>query len=52
MDSGPMSVDSAALDPPAIPSGADEPKHGGYSRFELELEVCLSALAVPPLPAS
>lgn len=24
--------------PPAIPD--DEPKYGGYSRFEIELEVC------------
>jgi mediator of RNA polymerase II transcription subunit 31 len=35
-----MSVDSAALDPPALPeNGANEPKHGGHTRFELELEV-------------
>lgn len=40
MESGPMSVDSSALDPPAVPEdGANEPKYGGYSRFELELEV-------------
>jgi mediator of RNA polymerase II transcription subunit 31 len=40
MESGPMSVDGAALDPPALPDdGANEPKYGGHSRFELELEV-------------
>lgn len=40
MESGPMSVDSAALEPPALPTdGANEPKYGGHSRFELELEV-------------
>jgi hypothetical protein len=43
MEPGPMSVDSAALEPPALPengeNGANEPKHGGHSRFELELEV-------------
>lgn len=36
-----MSVDSTALDPPPVPeNGPTEPKHGGHSRFELELEVC------------
>ncbi len=34
-----MSVDSSAQEPPALPEGSDEPKYGGYSRFELELEV-------------
>jgi mediator of RNA polymerase II transcription subunit 31 len=45
-----MSVDSAALDPPAVPEdGANEPKYGGYSRFELELEVCQPpASGLPP----
>ncbi|KAH6628261.1 SOH1-domain-containing protein [Chaetomium tenue] len=47
MESGPMSVDSAALDPPPVPdNGPDEPKHGGHSRFELELEF-VQALANP-----
>jgi hypothetical protein len=42
MTSDPMSVDSSALDPPHPPeSTADEPKYGGFSRFELELEVCI-----------
>lgn len=41
MASGPMSVDSSALDPPTLPdTAADGPKYGGFSRFELELEVC------------
>ena len=45
-----MSVDSAALDPPALPEdGANEPKYGGYSRFELELEV--RPLSRPPFLA-
>ncbi|KAK3355271.1 mediator of RNA polymerase II transcription subunit 31 [Neurospora tetraspora] len=40
MASDPMSVNSSAREPPAPPgSGADEePKYGGYTRFELELE--------------
>ncbi|KAK3389133.1 SOH1-domain-containing protein [Sordaria brevicollis] len=39
MASDPMSVNSSAREPPAAPgSGADEPKYGGYTRFELELE--------------
>ncbi|KAK4125225.1 SOH1-domain-containing protein [Parathielavia appendiculata] len=46
MDSWPMSVDSPALDPPSVPNGGDEPKHGGYSRFELELEF-VQSLANP-----
>lgn len=34
-----MSVNSSAREPPAPPgSGVDEPKYGGYTRFELELE--------------
>jgi mediator of RNA polymerase II transcription subunit 31 len=34
--------------PPPAPIQADqEPKYGGYSRFEIELEVCLH----PALPA-
>lgn len=41
MESEPMSVDSTALEPPSLPEdGANEPKYGGHSRFELELEVC------------
>ncbi len=40
MESGPMSVDSSALEPPPVPeNGANEQTHGGFSRFELELEV-------------
>ncbi|KAL2133357.1 hypothetical protein VTI74DRAFT_2486 [Chaetomium olivicolor] len=46
MESGPMSVDSSALDPPALPQGLAEPTHGGYSRFELELEF-VQSLANP-----
>ncbi|KAK4136913.1 mediator of RNA polymerase II transcription subunit 31 [Trichocladium antarcticum] len=46
MASGPMSVDSSALDPPALPETADGPKHGGFSRFELELEL-VQSLANP-----
>ncbi|KAK3949921.1 mediator of RNA polymerase [Pseudoneurospora amorphoporcata] len=39
MASDPMSVNSSARELPAPPgSGADEPKFGGYTRFELELE--------------
>jgi mediator of RNA polymerase II transcription subunit 31 len=38
--SEPMSVGSSALEPPTLPSGSStEPKHGGFTRFELELEV-------------
>jgi hypothetical protein len=37
-----MSVDSSALEPPPIPdTDPREPKYGGHSRFELELEVRL-----------
>ncbi|KAK3310975.1 SOH1-domain-containing protein [Chaetomium strumarium] len=47
MDSGPMSVDSSAMDAPApSKSTADEPKYGGHSRFELELEL-VQSLANP-----
>ncbi|KAK4239746.1 SOH1-domain-containing protein [Achaetomium macrosporum] len=47
MDSGPMSVDSSTLDPPAPPKNTtDEPKYGGHSRFELELEF-VQSLANP-----
>ncbi|KAL2117782.1 hypothetical protein VTJ04DRAFT_7442 [Mycothermus thermophilus] len=39
MESEPMSVDSSALEPPPIPdTDPREPKYGGHSRFELELE--------------
>lgn len=38
--SEPMSVGSSALEPPMPPSASStEPKHGGFTRFELELEV-------------
>ncbi|KAK3383530.1 SOH1-domain-containing protein [Lasiosphaeria ovina] len=34
-----MSVDSSTKEPPAEPgANQDEPKYGGYTRFELELE--------------
>ncbi|KAJ4298777.1 Mediator of RNA polymerase II transcription subunit 31 [Collariella sp. IMI 366227] len=46
MESGPMSVDSSALEPPALPESASEPTHGGFSRFELELEF-VQSLANP-----
>ncbi|KAK4145027.1 SOH1-domain-containing protein [Dichotomopilus funicola] len=47
MESGPMSVDSAPLEPPALPEGnANEPTHGGHSRFEVELEF-VQSLANP-----
>ncbi|KAK3903692.1 SOH1-domain-containing protein [Staphylotrichum tortipilum] len=47
MESGPMSVDSSALEPPPVPeNGASEQTHGGYSRFELELEF-VQSLANP-----
>ncbi|KXX79629.1 Mediator of RNA polymerase II transcription subunit 31 [Madurella mycetomatis] len=47
MASEPMSVDSSGLDPPApTESATDEPKYGGYSRFELELEF-VQSLANP-----
>ncbi|KAL2181100.1 SOH1-domain-containing protein [Thermothelomyces heterothallicus CBS 202.75] len=47
MESEPMSVDSAALEPPSLPAdGAKEPKYGGHSRFELELEF-VQSLANP-----
>ncbi|KAK0628213.1 SOH1-domain-containing protein [Bombardia bombarda] len=39
MASEPMSVGSSAVDPPTVPAtGPDEPKYGGYTRFEMELE--------------
>jgi hypothetical protein len=38
-----MSVDTAAIDPLAQSNHTtDEPKYGGHSRFELELEVRLA----------
>ncbi|KAK0749259.1 SOH1-domain-containing protein [Schizothecium vesticola] len=45
--SEPMSVGSSALEPP-MPSSASstEPKHGGFTRFELELEF-VQSLANP-----
>jgi Rad5p-binding protein len=37
-----MSVDSSGMEPPPLPSdGPEEPKHGGHTRFELELEVSI-----------
>ncbi|KAK1829502.1 mediator of RNA polymerase II transcription subunit 31 [Podospora conica] len=45
--SEPMSVGSSALEPPMPPSAAStEPKHGGFTRFELELEF-VQSLANP-----
>ncbi|SPQ19111.1 7e80eaf8-c80a-4b90-9607-2a41f7b7be29 [Thermothielavioides terrestris] len=42
-----MSVDSAPLDPPEAPGNTgNEPTHGGFSRFELELEF-VQSLANP-----
>ncbi|KAK5656354.1 hypothetical protein OQA88_4734 [Cercophora sp. LCS_1] len=42
MASEPMSVGSSSMEPPAPPTGAtEEVKHGGYTRFELELEASL-----------
>ncbi|KAK3996485.1 SOH1-domain-containing protein [Cladorrhinum sp. PSN332] len=53
MASDPMAVDTANLEPPAIPeekpqtaSQQQEPKFGGHSRFELELEF-VQALSNP-----
>ncbi|KAK3693661.1 SOH1-domain-containing protein [Podospora appendiculata] len=47
MASGPMSVDGSTTEPP-VPSasGADEPKYGGFTRFEMELEF-VQSLANP-----
>ncbi|KAL2262436.1 hypothetical protein VTK26DRAFT_1339 [Humicola hyalothermophila] len=42
MASGPMSVDSSSSDPPAVRESADEPIYGGFTRFELELELVQS----------
>ncbi|KAK4447470.1 mediator of RNA polymerase [Podospora aff. communis PSN243] len=39
MASEPMSVGSSAMEPPAPPGASNEPKYGGYTRFELELEL-------------
>lgn len=48
-----MSVDSAVLEPPALPeNGAGEPGYGGHSRFELELEVRLSCRPLSRVPNS
>jgi len=35
-----MALDLSATFPPQVPEpdGPDEPKYGGYSRFEIELE--------------
>ncbi|EGS23024.1 uncharacterized protein CTHT_0015060 [Thermochaetoides thermophila DSM 1495] len=42
-----MSVDSSGMEPPPLPSdGPEEPKHGGHTRFELELEF-VQALSNP-----
>lgn len=40
MASEPMSIGSSAQDPPPVPDAtSQEPKYGGHTRFELELEV-------------
>lgn len=52
MASGPMSVGSSVVEP-VPPQGNDareEPKHGGFTRFELELEVSLFHTPVTSLP--
>ncbi|KAK4649007.1 Mediator of RNA polymerase II transcription subunit 31 [Podospora pseudocomata] len=39
MASEPMSIGSSAQDPPPVPDAtSQEPKYGGHTRFELELE--------------
>ncbi|KAM7205283.1 mediator of RNA polymerase II transcription subunit-like protein [Rhypophila sp. PSN 637] len=49
MASGPMSIGSPSMEnlvPPLPPANGEEPKHGGFTRFEIELEF-VQSLANP-----
>jgi mediator of RNA polymerase II transcription subunit 31 len=39
---------SMGSSPPPVPATDDEPKYGGYSRFEIELEVRIERLSWLP----
>jgi hypothetical protein len=32
--------------PPPVPDDSNEPKFGGFTRFEIELEVCLEVISL------